>query len=155
MPGFTTVTENLSTPEETFAFVVTLSNWPTFRGFGPLPGIVSASVPDGTVVGLGARVRVTNTDGSVHHERVTTFDPPRRYAVRMELGPPASRVLASIDEDVELQAVAGGTRVHRRFVVRPRSWLTSPLAWLVTHAFLRPAVRRHDRAVAAALSARG
>jgi hypothetical protein len=137
------------TPDEAFAFVVDLSRWPLFRGFGPLPGIVEATC-EGPMA-LGSRVRVRNTDGSVHTEVVAGFEPGHRYAVRMELVPPASQVMASIEEEVTFEPVAGGTRVRRRFVATPRAWFTTPLAWLFGGFLLQHAVLRHDAAVAAAL----
>lgn len=153
MPSFTAISKTAAAPAEVFRFIVTLANWPAFRGFGPLPGITEASTDGGAPLALGSRVRVCNTDGSIHHEVVTAFEPPARYAVRMELGPPASRIMRWIDEDVRLEPVSGGTCIRRRFQTRARSWITAPLVWLVTVLLLRPAVRRHDRAVAAALGA--
>lgn len=151
---FTTTGRIDAPPAEVFRFVVTLANWPSFTGYGPLPGIVEASLPPGEALRLGARVRVQNTDGSVHHEVVTAFEPGARYAVRMELGPPASRLMSGIDEEVLLEPDGGGTRMTRRFTTPARSGWTRPVVWLVTHLLLRPAVRRHDRAVAAALAGR-
>lgn len=149
MPTFTTGSTVACTPDQAFAFVVDLTRWPLFRGYGPLPGIVEATC-EGPLA-LGSRVRVRNTDGSVHTEVVAGFEPGRRYAVRMELAPPASRVMASIEEEVEFAPVEGGTLVRRRFTATPRAWFTTPLAWLFGGLLLRRAVLRHDAAVAAAL----
>lgn len=147
MPWFETHSEVARPPAEAFAFILDTSKWPLFRGYGPLPGIVSAEVEGGGRVELGARVRVTNTDGSVHHEIVEELVPDRRYRVRMELVPPASRVLARIDETVELSPTPAGTRIRRRFEVTPRSALTAPVAWFVARVLLRRAVLSHDAAV--------
>ena len=155
MPTFTTSSLNGRSPAETFAFIVDLSRWPMFRGYGPLPGIVEATLEQGPW-GPGARVRVRNTDGSVHHEVVRTWEPVRRYAIVMELVPPASHLMAAIEEEVVLRPEDGGTRVLRTFRTVPRGWWTAPMVWLLTRFFLRPAVEAHDRAVAAALgSAKG
>lgn len=153
MPTFTVESEAPVTPEETFAFICDLTKWPLFRGYGPLPGIAEATVEGGGAVGPGARIRVRNTDGSVHHEVVHTFEPGRRYAVRMELAPPVSYVMAGIGETVELEASAGGTKVRRTFVVAPRSLLTAPVAWLFGGVLLPRAVAAHDAAVAEAMAA--
>jgi hypothetical protein len=153
MPSFESTFTAARSPAEIFDLICDLSNWPLFRGYGPLPGIAEARLPEGQRVALGARIRVENTDGSVHHEVVTAFEPGRRYAVRMELSPPASYVMASIEETVELESIAGGTRVARRFVATPRSLLAAPLAWLFGGLLLREAVARHNAAVAASLAA--
>jgi hypothetical protein len=152
MPSFTTVFTAPCDPGVTFAYMIDLQNWPSFEGWGPLPGIVRAELAPGEAMAAGARVRVTNTDGSVHHETVTAFLPDRHYRVRMELGDPARRLLSSIEESVELSAIAGGTRIERQFTVTPRSRWTAPLAWVVAKLFLRRAVERHNRAVTRALT---
>ncbi len=151
MTAFETLTSVERSPAETFAHIVDLASWPSFRGYGPLPGIVSAARVGGGPMDLGARIRVTNTDGSVHHEIVEEFVPGRVFRVRMELTRPASAILARIDERIDLEPRGVGTTVRRRFEVTPRSMLTAPLAWIVAHIFLRRAVVAHDRAVAAAL----
>lgn len=149
MPRFVTESRNPSSPSACFQYVTTLANWSTFPGYGPMPGIVRASAPG--PLALGVRVRVENTDGSVHHERVTAFEPPRSYAVRMELTPPASWLMRHIDEAVEFDADGVGTRVTRRFHTVPRSFVTAPLVALITRFLLRRAVEAHDRVVARAL----
>lgn len=148
MPTFTTESTLPAPPERVFAYIVDLSKWPLFTGYGPLPGIAEASVEGGTV-GLGSRIRVRNTDGSVHHEVVEVFEPGRRYVIRMELAPPVSYVMASIHETVALEPEGDGTRMRRTFVVTPRSWLTAPIAWLFGGVLLPRAVERHNAAAAA------
>lgn len=150
MTTFQTLSTTPLTPEQAFAYIVTLANWTSFTGYGPLPGIVEATAPGGTL-SLGTRVRVRNTDGSVHHEVVVVFEPGQRYAVRMELSPPASWLMRHIDEEVVLSATPEGTTIRRRFDVVPRSILTAPLVAIIALVFLRTAVRRHDHVVAAAL----
>lgn len=151
MPTFTTRSTLRCPPADVFALVVDLSRWSLFRGAGPVPGIVRAQTEDGAPLGLGSRVRVTNTDGSVHHEVVVGFEPGRAYRVRMELTPPASRVLASIEEDLALTPTEdGGTSLVRTFVLKPTSALSSPVAWVASR-FLERAVRAHDAEVARAL----
>jgi hypothetical protein len=145
MPSFVTTTESPLTPEQTFDRIVDLSQWTTFRGYGPLPGIVRAELAEGPL-GPGARVRVLNTDGSTHHEVFEVFERGKRLHIRMELQPPASRVLARIDERVELEpSASAGTSMTRSFELTPRSLWTTPLAWGVA-ALLRRAVLLHNRA---------
>jgi hypothetical protein len=151
MPTFTIESHTPLPPAATFAFICELSRWPLFRGYGPLPGIVEASV-EGGVVGLGSRIRVRNTDGSVHHEVVEVFEPPRRYAIRMELQPPVAYIMASILEEIDLEADGTGTRMRRRFVVTPRSGLSAPVAWLFGGVLLPKAVEAHNAAAAAAMA---
>jgi hypothetical protein len=151
MATFVTESSNARSPEETFDFICDLTKWPLFRGWGPIPGIAEASLPAGETLALGARVRVRNTDGSVHHEVVVAFDRGKRFAVRMELGRPASYLMRHIEETVDLEAVPGGTHVRRRFTTVPRSFLTSPLVRLVGGVFLRKAVVAQDAAMANAL----
>lgn len=119
MPTFTTETTLPASPAATFAFIVDLTKWPLFTGYGPLPGIVEA------------------------------FEPGRRYVIRMQLAPPVSYVMAGIHETVELEPADGGTRMRRTFVVTPRSWLTAPIAWFFGGMLLPRAVERHNATAAA------
>jgi hypothetical protein len=50
MPTFTTETTLPASPAATFAFIVDLTKWPLFTGYGPLPGIVEASVDGGVLL---------------------------------------------------------------------------------------------------------
>lgn len=141
---FSTTSETAGTPAQVFAFITDLANWTSFAGWGPLPGIAEAALPAGETMQLGARVAVRNTDGSRHCEVVTRFEPGRAYAVRMELTPPASYLMAGIDELVLLSPLAAGTRIDRTFSVRPRSVLTYPMVYFSTYVMLRRAVLAHD-----------
>jgi hypothetical protein len=100
---------------------------------------------------LGSRVRVSNGDGSVHHEVLDGFEPGRRLVLRMELAGPPAFLLASIREEVTLAPTARGTAIERRFELRPRSVLTAPMAWVLS-ACLARAVRAHDAVVERLLS---
>lgn len=151
MPCFTTVNELPVSPERLFSFFTALEYWTLFEGWGPMPGITRATLDRGPW-GVGARVRVENTDGSVHHEVVQRYEPGRAYAVKMELPPKAQAVLAAVEEELHLEPTPGGTRLTRTFTTTPRAWWTAPLAWLVTHVFLRRAVERHDRNAAGQLA---
>lgn len=148
MPSFTTTDEFPCSPSVIFDGIVDLTKWSAFQGYGPLPGIREATLPVGEQLGLGSRVRVLNTDGSVHHEVVRIFEPHRRYSVVMELSPPASYLMNRIEEDIELtETPAGGTRMTRTFTTVPRSILIAPHVWLLTHGLLRRAVIRHNQRI--------
>lgn len=152
MPGFTTVQELPVPPDRMFAFLLSVESWGLWSGYGPMPGIVRAERLGGTW-GVGTRVRVHNTDGSVHHERITCFEPPVRYAVTMELPPKAQALMSAVDETLVLEPTATGTRLTRTFTTTPRAWWATPLVWAVTLGLLRPAARRHNEAAAAHLAA--
>lgn len=151
MASFQTRTDVATRPGLAFAHIIDLGTWPKFRGFGPVPGIVEAKLVNGTTVGPGSRIRVTNTDGSVHHEVMRAFEVGRHITIQMELTPPASYVMAGIEERVDVEAHGEGTRITRTFTVRPRWFFTAPIAWLIAHGFLHRAVVRHNEAVRAAL----
>ncbi len=139
-----------ASPGPAFAFAQDLSTWPLFTGQGPLPGITSAQL-DGAC-GLGAWVLVRSTDGRQDHAVLEVFEPRRRYVIRMELTPPVSHRFATIEEDVRLERVEGGTRIVRTSAWVPPGWWRWPLAWS-RGALLRPrAVARHDAADRAAVA---
>ena len=151
MPRFETRSMLPQPPAIVFGHILDLSQWPLFRGDGPLPGIVRAELAGPGPLGVGTRIRVTNTDRSVHHEVIEELVPGERYRVRMELTPPASWLMARIDETVTLSPATGGTEISRRFDVVPRSLATAPICWLIAK-LLRRAVETHNNAVAAALA---
>lgn len=148
MPAFTTVSVVPQSPEAVFEVITDTASWPLFTGFGPMPGIVHAQTADGGPIRLRSVVRVENTDGTRHEEVVTAFDPPGLYAIEMRLPASAQRILSTVRERVEVDPLAGGARVTRRFEVVPRSWATWLAAFLVAQLLLRPAVRRHKRTAA-------
>jgi hypothetical protein len=148
---FQTRSDVATRPGLAFAHIIDLDAWPSFPGFGPVPGIVEATLANGAEIGVGSRIRVTNTDGSVHHEVIQAFEVGRHLTIQMELTPPASYVMAGIEERVDVEAHGEGTRITRRFTVRPRWFFTAPIAWLIAHGFLHRAVERHNAAVRAVL----
>lgn len=137
-------------PVAVFDAVADLTQWPSFRGWGPLPGIVRAELVDGDVVATGARIRVTNTDGSVHHEVFEIFEHGRALRIRMELGPPACHVLRGIVETLTWDGVG----LTRRFELTPRSaWMFLP-ACAVTWMMGRAVARHHRTMLTGATGAR-
>ena len=63
--------EKLAVPPERIAEqILDLGLWPGFRGYGPLPGIRAAEFEARTPEVVGTRIRVMDTDGSVHVEEI-------------------------------------------------------------------------------------
>jgi hypothetical protein len=132
-------------PEEIARQILELSRWPEFRGYGPLPGIREAEFEARTAEVFGTRIRVTNTDGSVHIEEVVVWEPERRLRLRMgEFSPPLSRLATGFIETWEFERSGEGTRVVRRFELHPKGITTRPLLWLIS-ILLRKAIARHLR----------
>jgi Polyketide cyclase / dehydrase and lipid transport len=143
MPSFTTVTEYRAAPSAVFDAIADTSTWHTFPSYGPLPGIAYAE-PNETPLRLGSLVRVTNRDGSVHHERVTAFERGAHYAVELRFEAPTAWLVRRIVEDIRYEATASGARAVRSFFVEARSFLAWPLVAILAHLLLRQAVLRHD-----------
>lgn len=138
--------ETLPIPPATLAAqVLDLSLWPTFRGYGPLPGIRTAAFEVQPPAVVGTRIRVESNDGSRHVEEVTGWDPPRQVRLRMgEFSPPLSRLATAFDETWTFEPADGGTRVARSFDLHPRSALARPALWLIAR-LLKRAIARHLR----------
>jgi hypothetical protein len=66
------------TPEEIAGRILDVSNWHSFRGYGPVPGVKSAVFESRAPGVVGSRVRVTNTDGSGHVEEIVEWRPGER-----------------------------------------------------------------------------
>lgn len=130
-------------PTEITEQILDTSNWPDFKGYGPLPGIKSAEFEVKTPEFVGSRIRVHNTDGSSHVEEITEWLPESRVALRMqEFSAPLSWFATGIDETWMFERVGNATKVIRSFQLHTRSVLTRPLLWLISKV-LKRAIDRH------------
>lgn len=132
-------------PEAIAAQILDVANWPTFEGYGPLPGVRSAEFEVETAEVVGSRVRVVNTDGSTHVEDVVEWQTDRRLVLRMsEFSPPLSRLTDRFEEVWAFERDGERTNVTRTFSLRPKS-AVARLPLLLISLLLRRAVERHLR----------
>ncbi len=144
------------TPAEIAAGILDLDNWPTFTGYGPLPGIRSAafeaplpanheSEPSSVV---GTRIRVANTDGSRHTEEILAWDPEREIRIRLGGFTKPLRWFAShFEETWHITPKADGTTaVERVFELHPLGWWGVPMLWFV-RPLMKRAVLRHMESI--------
>lgn len=127
--------------------ILNVAKWPDFHGCWPIPGIAAAEFefqPPGVV---GARIRVTNRDGSRHVEEITVWEPEHRLQLRMsEFSPPLSRLATHFLETWAFDRQPAGTRVVRAFELYARSRVTKPALWVIA-PLLRRAIRQHLREI--------
>ncbi|HND33430.1 MAG TPA: SRPBCC family protein [Myxococcota bacterium] len=152
MPSFELQVSSPASAARTFAAITDLSLWNSFKGAGPVPGIVRATLASGTV-GLGGKVRVENTDGSVHHETFTEFVPDKKIHLSMELRPPVSYIMGAMEETLELEGQGATCTLRRRFEVRARFFFTWPMAYVLCTVFLKRACEQHNAEVMRRLAA--
>lgn len=132
-------------PEAIAAGIADTARWPTFTGYGFLPGIASASYDVRPPAMLGARIRVRNTDGSTHVEDITHWEPTRQLGLRLhQFSPPLAHLATHFNEVWLFTPTAQGTHVRRSFELFPRHALARPALWLIAQAFRR-AVMKHLR----------
>ncbi|MCB9592989.1 MAG: SRPBCC family protein [Sandaracinaceae bacterium] len=137
-----------ATPERLYEHITSVEGFRSFPGWGPIPGIREVTVEGGTLLDVGARTRVVNSDGSTHREVVRIVEPPYRYGIRIHDLDSAFRFIVShVDELWELERDGDHTRVLRTFTfaLRSRAWL--PVALPLGHGAFRAAMRRHHRVV--------
>ncbi len=139
-----TITATLTTPpEEVGAAILDLSQWPTFTGWGPMPGIREAEFLERTEAVVGTRIGVTNTDGSRHVETITAWDLPRRIELRLDGFPrPLSWLATHFVESWDFEPDGDGAwGAERRFEMHATSWLSRPMlmpiAWMMRKAVIR------------------
>ena len=126
------------------------ARWPEFTGYGPLPGIQSAEFEARTPGVVGTRIKVTNTDGSVHFEEIVEWQPDARLVLHMaDFSPPLSRLATRFEEEWGFERADDVTYVARTFRLYPKSVLTRPAVWLIS-LLLRRAIARHLRQIKAA-----
>ncbi len=144
------------TPAEIAAGILDLDHWPTFTGYGPLPGIRSAAFetpppanhetePSSVV---GTRIRVTNTDGSTHAEEIRVWDPEREIRIRLDgFSKPLRWFASHFDETWHITPHEDGTTaVERTFELHPRGWWGVPMLWFI-RPLMRGAVMKHMRQI--------
>jgi hypothetical protein len=130
------------------AKILDVSQWETFQGYGPLPGIRKATFEHRTEQVVGSRIRVLNRDGSRHLEEIVHWEPASRVALRMgDFTPPLSLLAREFLETWTFQSDGTTTLVTRSFELYPRSIFAFPVLWLIS-LVLRRAIARHLRQIA-------
>lgn len=130
---------------DTFEKILELENWQSFTGFGPIPGIASATFENPESAIVGRRILVVNKDGSNHIEEIKQWEPPNY--IEMELGnfsAPLSSLATHFVERWSFSENDSTNRVVRSFELFPKNVLTYPLLLLISR-FLRGAVSRHTK----------
>lgn len=131
------------------AEIANTASWTTFRGYGPLPGVVEAVYEHRTDLMVGSRIRVRNTDGSGHVEEITAWAPGQEVAMTLHsFTPPLSALATHITEIWRFEAEQGSTLVTRTLGLHPRQRRARPALWLIAQ-LLRRAVARHLAEIAA------
>lgn len=132
-------------PESVAANILNVSQWPTFTGCWPVPGIRSAEYELRTPEITRSRIRVVNLDGSTHVEEIIRWQPPGEMTLRMqEFSPPLSKLCTQIVETWRLSPSGPSTHATRSFELYPRSPLTHPALWMISY-FLKRAIEAHLR----------
>jgi hypothetical protein len=135
-------------PEDLFLHTLELSDWPSFKGYGPLPGIQEATFLKRTQDISGSIIRVQNTDGSTHEEHIIEWDPPKRLVIHFQQFSPPLSYLADhfIEQWVVQNDHAETPTLHRSFELVPKhSWTVLPL-WLIS-LLLRRAIKQHTQEI--------
>ena len=110
---------------------------PTFRGYGPIPGMVKVENTNGAETRKGTIRNIHNEDGSVLEEHMRVHRPPEEMAYEIVAGlkPPFSWLVKTAGGRWTFEEQDGATLVTWRF----RFDLTSPLLYpigFVTGAIL-------------------
>ena len=120
-------------PDDIASAILDLSRWPEFTGWGPIPGVRSASWLVRTDDIVGSVIAVTNTDGSTHQEEITAWAPPDRLALRLfAFSRPLSLLAREFTEVWDFESVESSattavrTHARRTFELSSRSIITRP-----------------------------
>jgi hypothetical protein len=136
----TAAVEILRPPEEVFELAVSCAGLPRFLlPLAPIPGVARAEMLGGDVLEIGARRRVTMTDGSIVDEELTGFEHPRRHAYRWlrPPAPPFSLFVKSGAASWTFSRIPKGTRVSWVYELELTTPLVYPVAALLALLFQR------------------
>jgi hypothetical protein len=146
MPRVVRQREMKASPAAFFERILDVASWPSWHGYGPIPGIREARFLARTENGVGSRIGVTNSDGTTHVEEVIAWQPPHAAELRIaELSPPLSRLATHMLERWRVEpGENGGSRVTRTFELHAAG-IAGRLALPIVAFFLGRAVARHLR----------
>ena len=112
-----------------------------FRGKGPIPGVISATVAGGGPIIKGAVRRVKTKDGNELDETYIQFEPPNAYAYEMTgMKAPLSLMMNKATGAWRFSAENAGTRIVWTYSVELPSVLSLPLTALVVKVFMKAAM---------------
>ena len=125
-----------------------VTQWSTFEGYGPLPGIAEAEIIQAGVTQVGTKFREKNRDGSHHEETVIDFVAGHAITLRMDNFPvPVRHIASHFIERWAFEARGNMTSVTRTFELHPRNLFGSVVLRIVAIIFRR-AVENHSRRLA-------
>ena len=146
--GFSVSVQSSLPAERVVEEILNVSNWPGFKGWGPVPGIQSAQIVERTDALIGTRIAVTNSDGSTHEETVTDYVPGQRLVMKIEnFSPPLRKLARYFTETWQFEQHDRGTNIERTFELYPKG-LIGKLILLPIEAALHKAVAAHTRTLA-------
>lgn len=130
-------------PQDISANIADMDKWPEFTGYGMLPGIKNAQYEVRKVGMVGSRIRVENTDGSMHTEKILTWRAEKEILMELcEFSPPLNKMASHFLETWTFEEKDDGTQVTRAFTLYPTTILTQPALWLISLMFRR-AIKHH------------
>lgn len=132
-------------PEQVFDLAVAVETLPkVFKGYGPIPAIVSAEIEGGGPMREGGIRKVTNSDGSVIDEVITALIRPSQQSYRLIRGFefPFSALVETAYGNWSFDYQAGNTCITWRFTFIPKSFVARPILWLMIKVlFIRAQAR--------------
>jgi hypothetical protein len=121
-----------------------VSNWMSFVGYGPIPGITQARIIHSSESKVGMCFSVINTDGSSHQETVIEYVADKKLTFRMDsFSVPLNKLASHFIEKWEFEVGESTTRIERTFELYPRNLLGVIPLWIVSK-FLKKAIQLHN-----------
>jgi hypothetical protein len=134
------------TPDEIARQMLLLESWPDFHGYGPLPGIKSATFRKKTDDIIGTQIAVSNRDGSSHIEEITSWLPNDIVLEMKEFSPPLSKIASHFIERWTFIQQGSSYEVRRGFILHHKN-LPGAFALRLIAPLMRRAVERHLRQI--------
>jgi hypothetical protein len=148
MIQFKVTGKTLLTPKEIVNGMFDVSNWTSFKGKGPVPGIKEVDIIARDKSIIDTVFKVKNSDGSHHEERIIDYDPNNYLVMKLhKFSPPLNKFASHFREIWTYNRQNDYTHFERTFELYPKNFMGSILLRFIAY-FFKKAVEGHSEIIA-------
>ena len=148
MIQFKVTGKTLLTPEEIVNGMFNVSNWTSFKGKGPVPGIKEVDIVARDKSIIDTVFKVKNSDGSHHEETIIDYAPNNYLVMKLhKFSSPLNKFASHFKEIWTYNRQNNRTHFERTFELYPKNFPGSVLLRFIAY-FFKKAVEDHSKIIA-------